>query len=92
MTDCDQTAVKTKHKIQIQNVHVTSSDIGCCDGVTVRHLASIEALEEDHSHRPDIHLVGDLRWFLPHHKALWRKVPKYKIKQTDLIGYQIRDT
>lgn len=65
-------------------------------GVTVRHLASIEALEEDHSHRPDIHLVGDLRWFLPHHKALWRKVPKYKIKQTDLkkkdIGYQIRNT
>lgn len=44
-------------------------------GVLVLYLASIEALEEDHSHRPDIYLVGNLRRLLPHHKTLWREIP-----------------
>lgn len=42
----------------------------------VLYLASIETLEEDHPHRPDVHLVGDFWWLLSHHKTLWREVPE----------------
>lgn len=41
------------------------------------YLASIEALEEDHPHRPHVHLVGDLRWLFPHDKTLWWEVPEH---------------
>lgn len=56
----------------VQNLYNERGNRWCL----VLYLASVEALEEDHSHRPDVHLVGDFRWLLPHHKTLWRKVPE----------------
>lgn len=45
------------------------------------YLASVEALEKDHSHGPDVHLVGDFRRLLAHHKTLWRKIPDTQCNQ-----------
>lgn len=39
------------------------------------YLAAIQALVENDSHRPDIHLVGDFGRFLSDHKALRRQIP-----------------
>lgn len=55
----------------------------------VLYLSSVEALEEDHSYRPDIHLVGDLRWLLTHHKTLWREVPRKHTHATHGVPYWV---
>lgn len=40
------------------------------------YLAAIQTLVENDSHRPHVHLVGDLGWLLSNHKALRGQVPK----------------
>lgn len=61
-------------RTELSSPHAVQIDTQC--RVPLLYLASIETLEEDHSHRPNVHLIGDFRWLLSHHKTLWREVPE----------------
>lgn len=43
--------------------------------VVAERLLAVQALVEDHAHRPHVHLGGDLGRILAHHETLGRKVP-----------------
>lgn len=43
--------------------------------VMAKRLLAVQALVEDHTHRPHVHLGGDLGRILANHETLGRKVP-----------------
>lgn len=54
--------------------------------VVTERLLAVEALVEDHSHAPHVHLTTDLWWVLADYETLWWQVP---VKVTLLLSKQV---